>query len=44
MESAMLELVNKHCELNDLKLNYQSAYRAYHSCETALMKIVNDIL
>ena len=44
MKSAMLEQVNKHCELNDLNANYQLAYRAYHSSETALIKIINDIL
>ena len=44
VKSAMLEQVHKYCKLNDLIPNYQLPYRAYHSCETALVKIINDIL
>ena len=44
MDSAMLDQVNKHSKLNDLNPNYQLAYRAYHSCEIALIKTINDIL
>ena len=34
----------KHLESNDLFGNFQSAYRKFHSCETAMAKISNDIL
>ena len=35
---------NKYCSTHKLITDYQSAYRANYSCETALVKIVNDIL
>ena len=35
---------NKHCEKYDLMPDYQSAYQANYSCETALIKIMDDIL
>ena len=34
----------EHCCNNDLLPDYQSAYREGYSCETALVKIFNDIL
>ena len=37
------QLVN-HIEENGLFANFQSAYRKYHSCETAVLKIQNDLL
>ena len=37
------QLIN-HLERNDLLCNFQSAYRQFHSCETAMAKISNDIL
>jgi hypothetical protein len=33
-----------HLEENDLYFKYQSAYKANHSCETALLKIYEDVL
>ena len=42
--SAVLQQFNKHCHQNNLIPDYQSAYRVNYSCETALVKIVNDIL
>ena len=44
MENAVLQQFNKHCDQNSLMPDYQSAYRVNYSCETALVKIVNDIL
>ena len=41
--SAFKQLVG-HLESNKLFSNFQSAYRKYHSCETAITKITNDIL
>ena len=35
--------INHHIESNKMHSKFQSAYRAYHSCETAMIKIVNDI-
>ena len=40
----MLNHFNEHCKQHNLILDYQSAYRENYSCETALTKIVNDIL
>ena len=44
VECAILQQFNKHCKDQDLILDYQSAYHANYSCETALVKIVNNIL
>ena len=35
---------NNHCTVNNLLLDYQSAYREHFSCETALVKLMDDIL
>ena len=43
-EKVVLTQFNKHCSIHRLIPDYQSAYRANYSCETALAKIVNDIL
>ena len=40
----MLLQVSKHCEEYQLQLDYQSAYREHYSCETAILKVSNDIL
>ena len=34
----------KHCDENRLLPTYQSAYRRNHSCETSLLKLVDNIL
>ena len=44
VEKCMLVQFNKHCEDNQLMPDYQSAYRSNYSCETSLVKLVNDIL
>ena len=43
-EKAMLQQLLDHAESNNLIPEYQSAYRPFHSCETSLLKLVNDIL
>ena len=40
----MLTQFNSHCKLNGLIPDYQSAYRAFHNCETSLINICNDAL
>ena len=35
---------NAHCYLNGTTPIHQSAYKQFHSCETALIKTVNDAL
>ena len=44
VECAILQQFNKHCKDQDLIPDYQRAYCANYSCETALLKIVNDNL
>ena len=33
-----------HAESNNLIPEYQSTYRPFHSCETKLLKLVNNVL
>ena len=42
VEKVVVIQFNKHCSTHKLIPDYQSAYRANYSCETALVKIVND--
>jgi hypothetical protein len=44
IEKAALHRLNKHVNGNDLLPTNQSAYRQFHSCESALLRLVNDIL
>ena len=44
VEGAVLQQFTKHCKDQDLFPDYQSAYQPNYSCETALVKIVSDIL
>ena len=44
VEKVTLDQFNSHCQEYNLVLEYQSAYRKKHSCETSLVKLVNNIL
>ena len=44
LEKLALNQFNNHCDKYHLYPDYQSAYRQHFSCETALLKIMNDIL
>ena len=44
VEKTTLEQFNDHCNQHSLLPEYQSAYRRHHSCETSLVRLVNDIL
>ena len=39
-----MDCVNEHCNLHKLLPEYQSAYHNGYSCETAIIRLVNDIL
>ena len=44
VEHCMLYRLNEHCDQHSLLPTYQSSYRQFHSCETALLKMSNDLL
>lgn len=44
IEKSALYRLNGHVNENDLLPTNQSAYRRFHSCESALLRLVNDIL
>lgn len=44
IEKAALFYLNKHGNEHNLLPKNQSAYRQHHSCESALLRLVNDIL
>ena len=44
LEKVVLQQFTEHCDKNLLMPDYQSAYRKNFSCETAVIKIVNDVL
>ena len=43
-EKCVLHQLQKHLRDNNLNFNRQSAYKENHSCETALLKICDDVL
>ena len=42
-EKCALVQIDEHLEQNNLLIKHQSAYKKYHSCETALLKVQNDL-
>ena len=44
IEKAALFRLNIHVKESNLLKKNQSAYRQFHSCESALLRLVNDIL
>ena len=44
VEKCTLIRVNNHCNVHNMLPQYQSAYHKFHSCETALTKLVNSCL
>ena len=44
VEKSVLLRFNKHCDENNLKPDYQSAYTGNFSCEAALLKLTNYVL
>ena len=44
LEKHPLAQLDKHCKANAPIPDYQSAHREHYSCETALAKLVNDLL
>ena len=43
IEKCVLKQVTNHLHINNLYTTHQSAYRPHHSCETAVIKIIDDI-
>ena len=44
IEKAALHILNIHVNDHDLLPKHQSAYRQYHSCESALLRLTHDLL
>ena len=44
LEKAVLEQFITYCDAHKLIPDYQSAYRKNYSCETSIIKVVNDVL
>ena len=44
IERCVLKRLNRHLSANNLNIDHQSGYKKYHSTETLLITIVNDLL
>ena len=44
IEKAIATQIHSHLINNDIVDNFQSAYKMGHSCETALLRVYNDII
>ena len=44
IEKSISNRIPSHIERNDLSNQYQSAYKTFHSTETALLKVENDFI
>ena len=44
VESVAMRQFNHHCEINKIAPQHQSAYCEHHSCETALTKVMDEIV
>ena len=44
IEKAIATQIHDHLINNDIVDNFQSTYKASHSCETALLRVYNDIV
>ena len=44
IETVVLKRLNKHADNHNLQCHFQHAYKKYHSTETLLLKVVNDVL
>ena len=44
IERIVLKRLNVHLDANKLNISNQSAYKKLHSCETLMVRIVNDLL
>ena len=44
IEKAIATQIHDHLINNDIVDNFQSAYKVGHSCETALLRVYNDIV
>ena len=44
LEKVVLSQFMEHCDTNELMPDYQWAYRTHYSCETALVKLMDDLL
>ena len=44
LEKCAMDPLNEHCNLHNILPDYQSAYWNGYSCETAIIRLVNDML